>query len=157
MKEQLHPTAGEAVRFQGRPYVITRLLDDLVHVLARDADTGVVGRLPLAELHLPPEEEGAVVREPVAEQLTAAQHQVAHQRMAVLQSLTGLPGNRQAIATVAALHAVHPSTIYRWRQRLESTGRVSALANRPGQGGRAKADWPRKWKKWSALPLKTFF
>jgi putative transposase len=140
MKEQLHPIPGSTVRFQGRPYVIARLLDDLVHVVARDADTGALGCLPLAELQLPLEEEDTVVRAPVAEQLTAAQHQVAHHRMAVLQSLAGPPGDRPAVATVAALHAVHPSTIYRWRERLESTGRVSALANRPGQGGRARVD-----------------
>jgi putative transposase len=155
MKEQLYPHPGETVHFQGRLYVIKRLLEDLVHVLARDVDTGIVGRLPLAELQLPEVDKDAIVRAPVAEQLTAAQQKIAHQRMAVLQSLS--LDNQQGVSEVAARLAIHPSTIYRWRARLQTTGRVSALANRPGRGGTGQSRLAPEVEEVIQLTIEDFF
>ena len=139
MKEQLLLRAGEAVCFHGQPYVITRLLSNLEHVLARSVDTGVEAQLPVAVL-LPSDATVNVTdREPVAEQLSAAQLAVAQHRLAVLQPLLSPVDGFSSVTAVAEEHGVHPATVYRWRARLEATGRASALANRPGRGGAGRS------------------
>ncbi|WP_324673102.1 helix-turn-helix domain-containing protein [Hymenobacter sp. GOD-10R] len=138
MKELLHLRQGEIVEFQGRSYTILRVEEDLATVLARDTINGVAGRLPVCDLSV--RRAQAESLEPVSEQLTPDQLAHAQRRAAALTLLNEtIAGKRMTVSEVAAAYQVHPATIYRWLERWDDTGRVSAMANRPGQGAKGRS------------------
>jgi putative transposase len=140
--DELKIFPGERVDFQGRPFVITRLLD-LTNVLAEEIRTGKLERLPIQGL-VPFKEEVETL--PVLKQefelLTDEQWQVAQKRFAIIRPFLTQKGGGSKVkkaTEIATKSGVHLATIYRWIDRYEATGLVSSLADREGRGGKGKS------------------
>ena len=140
MSTQLDLTPGSRVGYRDATMVITHLLD-LETVLARDLESGQVTRLPITSLSPPPSEDTRPKSTDV--DLTAVRDEdwkEANRRFLLIRPLLTKPDRtRQDVEAQANEGGVHFTTLYRWMQLYEATGRVSALLPPKPNGGRGKS------------------
>ncbi len=139
--KQFNTNIGDVVWYQGKQFIITRLLD-LDAVLGEEAGTKRPLRLPVAELH-PVDQTKVPLDEQTAKEddlalLSDTDLQRAQQRYAIIQPLLADRGNWQLVIQTSKQHNVHVTTLYRWLTIYDETGSVTALAGRKRTGGEGK-------------------
>ncbi|MDQ3555641.1 MAG: Mu transposase C-terminal domain-containing protein [Gemmatimonadota bacterium] len=138
MRGQLEVSVGGAVRWQGRRYVVTRLVD-LASVLAKDLDTGEIQRLTIAQLE--PDAEAPAGTAPADVDLAGvpdADWREAERRLRAIRPLLRLERTHQILNDAARAAGVHRATLYRWITAYTASGKLTALLPPKRSGGRGK-------------------
>jgi hypothetical protein len=141
MRERLVLKPGAPVMAGDRQYRIHRILD-LDTVLAHDSQSGEVTRLPVSAL-VPVIPETATRPPPVVVDLVRIADEawkIAQERFAVIRPFLATPHGTRAEAIEHARRAgVTTGTVYRWLQRYQRGGCVSALLPSKPSGGRGRS------------------
>jgi putative transposase len=141
MSERLVLKPGASITAGNRHYRIHRILD-LGTVLAHDIQSGEVTRLQVSALaSVIPE---TAKRPPPAVVdlvwITDEEWKIAQERFAVIRPLLATSHGTRAQATEhARLAGVTTATVYRWLQRYQRSGCVSALLPSGPSGGRGRS------------------
>jgi putative transposase len=134
----LNLNIGTLVESEGRRFRIVNLLD-LESVLGKDQVTGQVERLFIDKLAVPsplPTELSEIVELSL---INEADWKEANRRFSIIQPLFGRARRDEAVKIRAGEQGIHVSTIYRWMNLYERTGKVSSLIPRPKTGGIGKS------------------
>ncbi len=117
---------GGSVYHKGRNYFVTHILD-LESILGRDADTGEIQRLPIAELAGAPPSDTAPKR-PSLTHIPDDDWQDAQKRFEIIRPLVNHPERTRAMVTSrAAEFNVHTNTVYSWIRLYEESGTLTSL------------------------------
>lgn len=116
---------GTEVLVGQRRGTVTHVLD-FDAVLVRDAETGQVNQVALAELH--PASAAAALASPTLEVAGDEDWQTAQRRLDVIRPLMNKPDRTRAeVAQRAQAFGLHPNTLYGWIRAYEASGRLSSL------------------------------
>ncbi len=136
---KLDLSRGAIVTAHGRRYQITDNALGFDRVEARDAETGVLERLAVADIHDPAEDVVLPVVPDLSE-LDTEDIEEARRRVSVIRPLLELPRRRAADIreAMARLH-VGKTTLYRWMNKFAIDGRLTSLKPTIRPGGRGKS------------------
>lgn len=129
---------GALVTHRGRDAVLLMLLD-LQDALVRDLTTGRTERVRIQDLTLPMDRMPAANAVDDLAVIPDEDWNVAQERMRFIRPLLRAGRTIEDVKAQAEKAGVHHATVYRWIQKFEEDGKVSALLPTPRRGGKGKS------------------
>jgi putative transposase len=117
---------GENVSYLGKRYTIKRILN-LHWVLGQDLESLACERLPIASISMIQEDPVQKKESVPLELVTTDQWEIAQQRFEIIKPILENKGNGAYIKEAISLHGFSKSTLYRWIESYELTGKLSSL------------------------------
>lgn len=137
MKE-LNLKPGSPISFQGDEYTIKHLLD-LNFLLALD-ENGAPKRLKISEVSpIPDEDKNGKNQYPDLVNIDEERWSIAKERFSIIEPILNNRGDGELIEEIAEENDISTSTLYRWINKYDSTGYISALAPQKRSGGKGKS------------------
>jgi len=142
MSTVINLVPGAAVQSGGKQYVITHILD-LDTVLCKEDEGGTTVRLHVKDL-APLIQQSDEEKRPESDlsSISDEDWREANRRFHIIRPLLGTRRTKEGVAEQARTAGVHLTTIYRWIDAYERSGRVSELLPTKRPGGRGKSRLP---------------